>query len=107
MKPLQTTVFVLWITLLAVNFAFAASITPGAYEAPYGRTTLTIMLGEDGNGYFVGETHNRVEWKQSGSELILKIYEEEGGSDFSTFKAKVLSPDSFDFDGLKYTRADN
>jgi hypothetical protein len=80
------------------------SIKTGVYEASYKGGSIFIMLERGGRGFFEGLTNNRVEWKQAGSKLILKIYGEEGSSEFETHKAKVLSTDSFDLQGLKYKR---
>jgi hypothetical protein len=85
--------------------ASKVSIKTGVYEASHEGGSISIMLESDGSGFFEGETQNGLEWKQTGSELIFKIYGEEGSSEFETHKAKVLSTDSFDLQGLKYKRA--
>ena len=94
---------VLLTLVIMMSTAFAASIKTGNYEARHEGGSIAMMLNADGSGFIEGEGYNRLEWKQTGSELVLKIYGEEGSSEFVTEKATVLSSESFNFAGLKYT----
>ena len=72
----------------------------GTYKAEAIYTV--IILKADGKGFFKGQTNQELKWKQTGSELVLKIYGEEDSLESKTYKAKVLSSKSFALGGLKY-----
>lgn len=95
--------FALLIFLFTLSTALAAPIKAGPYEATHGDISLFILLNEDGSGFFEGETNNSLEWKQTDSGLVIKIYGEEGSSEFDTYRATVLSSDYFELGGLTYT----
>ncbi|MDL2210292.1 hypothetical protein LJC26_05765 [Desulfovibrio sp. OttesenSCG-928-O18] len=101
----KLTTFALLVFMLTASTAFAAdavNIKPGPYGVP--GVNLIIGLQPDGSGHVDGEAWNRLEWKQTGSDLALTIYGEEGSDESETRIAKVLSAESFEFEGLKFMR---
>ena len=102
------TMIMMALFILNPSFAWAASVTPGSYEAEDDGINFKLELNADGTGSYLVQSdafvnHNGLRWHRiNDTKMDITVYGEEyDGSE--TFKATIMSSISLEFDDIVFT----